>query len=65
MPKMIHLGDFLKTVSFRSNSVTRQVSFPKNGGNDKIEKFICDILSNFQTIWTDICREKSRHPNGV
>ena len=27
MPKMIHFGEFLKTWSLRSNSVTRQVSF--------------------------------------
>ena len=27
MPKMVHCGEFLKTWSLRSNSVTRQVSF--------------------------------------
>ena len=27
MPKMVHFGEFLKTWSLRSNSVTRQVSF--------------------------------------
>ena len=43
-----------------SNSVTRQVSFnwTKNGGkcqNSKIQKFKCDILSNFQTMWLRWC----------
>ena len=27
MPKMVHFGEFLKTCSLRSNSVTRQVNF--------------------------------------
>ena len=32
MPKMVHFGEFLKTWSLRSNSVTRPISFnrPKN-----------------------------------
>ena len=29
VPKMIHFGEFLKTSSLRSNSVTRQVTFIK------------------------------------
>ena len=42
MPKMVHFGEFLKTWSLRSNSVTRQVSFnrTKIGGkcqNSKIQ----------------------------
>ena len=43
---MVHFGEFLKTWSLRSNSVTRQVSFnsTKIGGK-------CVILSNFQTMW--------------
>ena len=34
MPKMVHFGEFMKTWSLRSNSVSRQVSFKrtKNGG---------------------------------
>ena len=50
---MVHFGEFLKTWSLRSNSVTRQVSFligQKLVENDKIQKFKCDILSNFQTM---------------
>ena len=51
---MLHFafGEILKTWSLRSNSVTRQVSFnrTKIGENAKIQKFKCDILSNFQTI---------------
>ena len=49
---MVHFGDFLKAWSLRSNSVTRQVNFnrTKIGGNTKIQKFKCDILSNFQKI---------------
>ena len=45
-PKMVHFGEFLKTWSLRSNSVTKQVSFnwSKIGGNAKI---IWDILSTF------------------
>ena len=50
---MVHFGEFLKTWSLRSNSFTRQVSFNriKIGGNAKIKKFKCDILSDFQTMW--------------
>ena len=49
MPKMVHFGELLKPRSLRSNSVTRQVNFSrtKNGENAKIEKFKCDILSEF------------------
>ena len=41
---LIQLCKFLKTrqVSFRSTKI---------GGNAKIQKFKCDILGNFQTIW--------------
>ena len=51
---MVHFCEFLKTWSLRSNSVTRQVNFKigqKLVENDKIQKFKCDILSNFQTMW--------------
>ena len=45
-------GEFLKTWSLRSNSVTRQVLIgQKLVENAKIQKFKCDILSNFQTMW--------------
>ena len=49
---MVHFGKFLKTLSLRSNSVTRHVTFnrTKIGGNAKMPKFKCDILSNFQTM---------------
>ena len=44
---MVNIGEFLKTWSLRSNSVTRQVNFNKIkiGENAKIEYFKCDILS--------------------
>ena len=45
--KMVDYGEFLKTWSLRSNSVTRQVNFNRT----KIEKFKCNILSDFQTRW--------------
>ena len=47
--KMVHFGEFLETLSLRSNSVTRQVTFnrTKMVENDKIEKFKCDILGDF------------------
>ena len=47
---MVQFGEFLKTWSLRSNSITRQVSFnwEKIVGN-------CDILSNFQTMCS--CRK--------
>ena len=51
---MVHFGEFLKTWSLRSNSVTRHVSFnrTKIGGKcQNCKKFKCDILSNFQTMW--------------
>ena len=39
-------GEFLKTMMFRSNSVTREVTFniTKICGKCKIEKFKCDII---------------------
>ena len=45
MPKIVHFGEFLKTWSLRSNSVTRHVK-----SWWKMPKFKCDILSNFQTM---------------
>ena len=52
---MVHFGEFLETWSLWSNSVTRQDTFnrTKIGGNAKIKKLKCDILSNFQ-MW---CKE--------
>ena len=51
---MVHFGEFLKTWSLQSNSVTRQVNFnrTKVGGNTKIQKFKWDILGDFQTMWS-------------
>ena len=51
---MVHFGEFLKTWRLRSNIVTRQVSFnrTKIGGKCQNKKLKCDILSNFQTMWT-------------
>ena len=49
MPKMVHFGDFLKTWSLLSNSVTRQVNFNSTKIGWKCKKSKCDILSNFQT----------------
>ena len=34
MPKIVHFGELLKTQSWRSNSVTRQVSFNKTKNDD-------------------------------
>ena len=53
MPKTGQFGEFLQNWSLRSNSVTRLVSFnrQKLAENAKIQKFKCDILSNFQTMW--------------
>ena len=50
---MVHFDEFLKTWSFWPNSVTRQASFnmTKIGENAKIQKFKCDILSTFQTLY--------------
>ena len=52
---MVHFGEFLKTWSLRSNSVTRQVSFnnTKLVENAKIKKLKCDILDDFQTLWME------------
>ena len=57
---MVHFGEFLKTWSLRSNSVTRQVSFyrTKIGGKWQKSKFECDILSNFQTMWLHALQKK-------
>ena len=48
---MIHFGEFLKTWSLRLNSVTRQVSFNRTKIVGKCQKFKCDILGDFQTMW--------------
>ena len=40
--KIVHIGEFLKTKSLLSNSVTIQVTFNKTK--------IGDILSSFQTL---------------
>ena len=49
MPKMVNFGEFWKTCSLRSNSVTRQVNFirQKLMENAKIEKIRCAILRDF------------------
>ena len=39
MPKMVHFGEFLKTWSLRSNSVTRQVSFNKTKVGGKCQNW--------------------------
>ena len=59
---MVHFGEFLKIWSLRSNSVTRQVSFnrTKIGGNAKIKKLKCNILSNFQ-MWCKESRPLKNH----
>ena len=53
MPKMV-LGIFLKAWSFTVKDVLPDKSFSKGQKlleNIKIEKFKCDILDNFQTMW--------------
>ena len=59
---MVNFGEFLKTWSLRSNSVTRQVSFKigqKLVENANIQKFKCDILGDFQTLWIENYEERS------
>ena len=59
---MFHFGEFLKTWSLRSNSVTRQVNFligQKLLENAKIEKLKCDILGDFQTLWESDLHEQT------
>ena len=56
MPKIVHFGEFLKTWSLRSNSVTRQVSFnrTKIGGkcqNAKIQMRHFGWFSNNVKHW--------------
>ena len=52
MPKMVHFGEFLKTWSLRSNSVTRQVSFNRRkiGGKWKIQ------MRHFWWFWNNVWR---------
>ena len=48
---MVHFYEFLKTCSWRSNSVTRQVSLNRTKIDTwKIEKLKCDILGDFQKL---------------
>ena len=55
MQKNDQFGEFLRTWSLRSNSVTRQVTFnrPKMVENAKINKLKCDIFSDFQNNVSD------------
>ena len=60
MPKMVHFGEFLKTWSLRSNSVTRHVSFnrTKIGGKcqDSIQKGMENHRKNvFEALKVTIC----------
>ena len=47
---MVHFGDFLKTWSLLSNSVTRQITFKMHKKIAQVEKLKCDILRDFQTL---------------
>ena len=52
LSKMVRFGKFLKTLSLRSNSVTRHVSFDRLIGqklveNAKSKNFKCDISGDF------------------
>ena len=62
MPKIVHFCEFLKISSLRSNSVTRQVTLnrTKIGGKCQNQKFKCDILGNFQTIFLSAFGAKFR-----
>ena len=58
---MVHFGEFLKTWSLRSNSVTRQVSFNKTKigekcQNSKIQMRYFELFSN-NVIWVERLRE--------
>ena len=51
---MVHFGEFIKSWSLRSNSVTGQLNLKigqKSMENDKIENLFGDILGDFQTLW--------------
>ena len=50
MQKNVQLGEFLKTSSLRSNSITRQVTLMLQK-LVKMPKFKCDILGDFKTLW--------------
>ena len=47
MPKIVHFDEFLKTVLPDRSVLIGQ----KLVENAKIQKFKCDILSNFETFW--------------
>ena len=61
MPKMVHFGEFLKTWSLRSNSVTRQVSFNRTKIGGKCQKF--NILSNFHVMYSVVTAISRSFPN--
>ena len=63
MPKMVNLGDLLKTWSLRSNSVTRQVKFNRTKigekcQNSKIQMRHFEWFSNNVTLAKDFWRKK-------
>ena len=66
MPKIVHFGEFLKTWSKRSNSVTRQVSFnsTKIGGkgrNSKIQMRHFGWFSKKKKKVVDFCSSLCSH----
>ena len=63
MPKIVEFGEFFKTTSLWSNSVTRQVTFnwTKIGENAKVQNLKCDIFLDFYTLF--ICEAPSSVQN--
>ena len=53
MPKMVNFGEFLKSEACGQTVLPEKSILigQKLVENDKVQKFKCDILSNFQTMW--------------
>ena len=59
MPKMVHFGEFLKTWSLRSNSVTRQVSFNRTKIDGKCQNWKLQ-MRHFGWFSNNVHRLKSK-----
>ena len=60
---MVKFGEFLKTWSYLSISVTRLLSINRTKfvENANIQKFKCDVFGNFQILWTNMHKNQFWH----
>ena len=69
MPKIVHFGEFLKTWSLQSNSVTRQISFNRTKIGGKCQNWkknqmrhFEEFLNNVNVVWLLVTDQYSLRP---